>query len=165
MITEDTLVYPTMVRLAGCLETLLKAAGFNLCSIGLKPGGSVAIDTCTCTSSTCSGMAWVRLVSVWPSTNFPAQDATQGCASIIAYRLEVGVSNCVPTIDARGGLPSVEEELASASRQLAAMNVMRQAIACCMQEDQPYLLETYTAMENEGGCGGGTWTVSIGQTY
>lgn len=159
-IVEDTIVYPTMVRLAGCLKKELDAAGLtDMCFVGVVPGGQTAIDV------TCGGQGWVRLTQVFPSTTFPQPDNEATCTSLLAYELEVGVSLPIPVMDSRGNPPTVDAQLKAVQEQMAAMAAARRAIACCMLPDQSFLLGVYTPMENSGGAGGGTWSVLVHQMF
>lgn len=163
--TQEGMVYPVAVKLAGCLTNELASSGLGgQCFSGVVPGGSVAYDYCTCgTGTACGGMAWVRLGSFFPSTDFPIPDTRATCATKMAYRLEVGVVRCIPTLDSRGNPPTMDQQLRAFDLQMADMAAIRLAIACCMRdfEDTDYILENYTPIENQGGCGGGFFTVLI----
>lgn len=162
LLVEDTIAYPTMLRLIDCLVTKMREANMpELCFAGLMPGGTAPWDFCDCGEGKC-GQAWVRLVNVYPSLQFPNQETLASCGTNLAYRLEIGIVRCIPVPDSRGTMPGMPEELEAVRKQMADMAVMRRAINCCMRDvDKRYVLESYTPTENSGGCGGGTWTVII----
>lgn len=167
-IVEETDVYPILVKLAACLCSELDSRGVGgQCFCGVKFGGTVAWDSCECnTGKKCGGMAWVRLVQSFPSTAFPQPDNSVNCFDNEAHRIEVAVIGCVPTMDARGNLPSMDDELEAARRHLAYKAAMRAAIKCCFlsfDEEVQVFVENYTPFENQGGCGGGTYSIIVGR--
>jgi hypothetical protein len=168
---EDTTVYPVMVQLSACLCTEIQASGLpNPCFCGVLPGSSVVLDFCgdgKC-GGTCGGQAWVRPVDMYPSAQFPVADVNPtNCNSPLAFRLEVGIARCMPmgTNSAVGGYtpPTLEQQLDAARLQMADMAAIRRAIQCCMaaNDNLDYVLESYTPLIPQGGCGGGAFTVVI----
>src|SRR5687768_7235763 len=100
MLREDTIAYPVIVALSGCLATELTAQGGpELCYVG-PIAGPLVLDFCgsgSCDGTGCGGQAWVRLVDVFPSAQFPALDTIgSNCRSPLAFTLEVGVARCAP---------------------------------------------------------------------
>ena len=165
---EDDIAYPRMVELAACLCTELTASGLpDVCFCGVLPGAMVALDTCGgCGATGKCGQAWVRLVSVFPSNNFPNPDSAPTCASLLAFELEIGVMRCAPAMDSRGNPPTVAQQLDAVRLQTADMLAMRRAVACCMGgTDNAYFLGTYSPYGPQGGCVGGSWTVVVGQEF
>lgn len=168
---EDTTVYPVMIELAACLCAEIAASELPTpCFCGVLPGSTVSLDYCggdSCEGE-CGGQAWVRPVDIYPSAVFPNPDVTPtNCNSPLAFRLEVGIGRCVPMghNNPVGGYtpPTVDEQLAAARLQMADMAAMRRAIQCCMagNENLDYVLESYTPLIPQGGCGGGSFTVVI----
>lgn len=160
---EDTSIYPTMLKLTGCLCAEIADSGLpEPCFCGVLEGGDVAFDYCTeCDNGLC-GQAWVRLDTAYPSTSFPDQAIDANCVTRIAYTLEVGITRCAPLPDDSGNPPTVDEHLAAVRLQTADMQAMRRAIACCMgaEEDRDYVLGLYSPYPNGGGCTGGYWQVT-----
>jgi hypothetical protein len=143
-----------------CLCDGLAEAGLPApCFCGVLPGGSVANDYGD------EGMAWVRLVTAAPSRQFPQQDDTwTPCAAPIAYTLEMGVLRCAPVFaDSRGNPPSLEAQFETVRLQMADMEAMKKAIACCnTPEEWDVALGPYSPVGPDGGRVGGTWTFSVG---
>jgi len=168
---EDTIVYPTMVALSACLCAEITASGLpEPCFCGLLPGSTVSLDFCGAgkCDGECGGQAWVRPGEMFTSVAFPSPDtALQNCNSPLAFRLEVGIARCLPMgrNNPVGGYipPTLDEQLAATRLQMADAAAMRRAIQCCMaaNENLDYVLETYSPLPPQGGCGGGTWTVLI----
>jgi hypothetical protein len=170
-VIEDVGVYPTMIALSACLCAELDASGLGgACFCGIIPGSQVVLDVCASCGKdkACPGQAWVRLVSAFPSTIFPDADHTVAtCLSPLAYNLEVGVARCFPqgkSNSITGFTPPTLDEQVNATRlQMADMAAMKRAIQCCMtrNDDITYALGQYTPMTVGGGCGGGTWSVTV----
>jgi hypothetical protein len=168
---EDTIVYPVMVELAACLCAEIEASGLpEPCFCGLLPGSSVSLDFCgqgKCEGN-CGGQAWVRPVDAYPSVQFPVADVNPtNCQSPLAFRVEVGIARCMPMgkNSAVAGYtpPTLEQQLEATRLQMADMAAIRRAISCCMtaNENLDYVLESYTPLPTQGGCGGGSFTVVI----
>jgi len=157
-----------MVKLAGCLQDEIVASGLpQPCFIGVVEGDSAALDCDSCGGGAC-GAAWVRLSSAFPSQSFPIQDSVATCATRLAFVLEVGITRCFsPFADEYGRQPSIEDHMNATRLQMADMSAMRRAIACCLgdeeYEDIDYILGQYTPVPFMGGCGGGTWELTIAQ--
>lgn len=172
-VVEDFEVYPIMIALSACLCTELEASGLGgACFCGVIPGSQVILDVCSSCGKdkACPGQAWVRMVSAYPSSNFPnADQAPATCLAPIAYNLEVGVARCFPQgkSNAITGFtpPTMVEQLDATRLQMADMAAMKRAIQCCMATqrdgDLTYSLGQYNPMTIGGGCGGGTWSVTV----
>lgn len=170
---EDLTAWPTMVRLAGCVCTVL--ADRNLpgtCKCTVVPGPMAVMDSCGSCSKTgkgCGGQAWVRLSSEFPSSQFPNPDQEgSSCNSPTAYVLEVGIARCLPQGKANaitGFVGPTVEDLVEATRlQMADKAAMKAAIQCCMNDSEhemTYSLGAYQPMQATGDCGGGYWLVTV----
>jgi hypothetical protein len=162
-LVEDTGIYPVMVELAACLGAQIEESGLGkMCFLGILPGDVAMVDAGSCEDDTPCGSAWVRLVQVYPSDQFPSPSTTATCATALAYELEIGIVRCVKVMDGEGNLPSVEELVDTTRLQLADMAAMRRAISCCSSiKDRSYVLSAYTPTETGGGVGGGSWNVTV----
>jgi hypothetical protein len=169
-LVEDTLIYPRLVELAGCLCTEIERSGLfagqELCFCGLQFGDLVPIDLLE-KKGVGSGVAWVRMAQAFPSINFPEPDPGIGtCATLLAYEVEVAIARCVPLLDRSGKPPSMSQTLEAARLQFADMAAMRRAIACCFAgTDTDYTLGAYQPIPVSGGVGGGFWTVYARQEF
>jgi hypothetical protein len=171
---EDRAIYPTMIRLAGCLCLEMEAEGGPaLCYCGVI-AGELVLDFCggDCGANGCGGQAWVRLSSAFPSSSFPnPADLTNNCFAPLAYSLEVGVARCAPMGDAGGPNgytpPTLDQQVEALRLQTADIAAMRRAIQCCFGEaDTDYILGQYDqSFVNGGGCLGGVFTVTVWEEF
>jgi len=168
---EDDFAWPLMSALAVCLCTSIAEAELpEPCRCGVVPGPIAVMDFCgTCASGSCGGQAWVRLVTEFPSRDFPSPTVESGCVDPIAVTLEVGIARCQPSGSAnaiRGYTPPTAEQQSEATRlQLADMRAIRRAIQCCLMDgayaDNSYVLGSYTPLQVSGDCGGGFYQVTV----
>lgn len=173
-LVEDTIVYPTLISLAACLCYEMEAAnGPSLCSCGLVTG-EVALDYCHggCDGTGCGGQAWVRFTDAYLSSTFPLQNSDlANCKAPLAFTLEVGVARCAPLGEnsAVNGYspPNTAQNVAAVRLQLADMAAMRRAIQCCFGDNErDYIMGAYTQIDvNGGGCVGGTFSVSVWESF
>lgn len=170
---EDTLAYPTLIRLSACLCQELEAAGGpELCYCG-PTAGEIVLDYCGggCADQGCGGQAWVRFVDAYPSSVFPSADqALANCKSPFAYSLEIGVVRCAPLgKSGPGGFepPTLGENVDAVRLQLADVAAMRRAIQCCFATgDTDYVMGPYTQVSvNGGGCLGGTFSAVVWEEF
>jgi len=155
---EDDTIWPIMVQVQQCLCETLQARGLMTedgCFCGVLPGDQAVWDYG-------NGMAWVRLVDVYPSTTFPSANTTPrgSCSAYLAATLEVGLLQCAPGLSATGNLPTQADQFEATRLQLAGMRAMQQAIACC--DLDLVVLGTYSPQGPQGNMVGGTWTINVG---
>jgi hypothetical protein len=168
---EDTIVYPTMIDLSACLCGEIERSGLPTpCSCGPMIG-SLVLDYCsTCMDGKCGGQAWVRLVQVFPSIDFPSPLlASQNCSAPLAFQLEIGIVRCKPTgtnSNLRGYTPpSLEQNVEALRLQTADVGAMRRAVLCCFADgDTDYILGSYQPLAGDADCLGGTFTVFVRET-
>jgi hypothetical protein len=131
-----------------------------VCFCGVLPGEEVAYDWAGDCETAC-GMAWVRLVTAYPSTVIGEATGTPGnCGSMIGMDVEVGIMRCIPGMDDAGNPPSSDDLLAASLWQWEDMTTMRRAILCCTGS-KDFLLGAYVPIGPQGGLVGGAWTVSM----
>lgn len=115
----------------------------------------------------CTGLAWVRIVQIYPSSVFPVQDQTViPCpGSQYAVELEMGAVRCLPDHGAKSGA-SCDEWTASFLEVDEDAAVMRQAL-CCMRDNldtgftgDTFLAGAWQPIDGQGGCIGGTMNVT-----
>lgn len=165
----DLLLSPIMDALRVCACTALAdtLGGPVDCRCNLIPGTTAVADACSCKGRDDCGMAWVRLVRMYPSGDrFPAQDTSvkNSCTAVVAAVLEVGVYRCQPvgTTTNKTYAPPSPAALTQASLiQNDDALALHRAINCCDEvTKRPHLLGTYTPRDG-GGCGGGAWEVTV----
>lgn len=166
---EDDVAWPTMVKLAACIEEELRESGLPGVCVSLPvPGPGAIMERCgqCADGGTCQGQAWVRFVNEYPSTEFPSPDQTGKCEGPMAYTLEVGIARCLPvgTSSAINGYtpPSNESVVLATRTQMADKAAMKRAIRCCVKDlDVSYVLGQNTPMQTTGDCGGSVWNVTL----
>lgn len=117
----------------------------------------------------CSGLAWVRVTSIFPSVNFPNQDTNPNdCqSSSYAIEFELGAVRCLPFGNNNAG-PSCDQWTSVFFQNDEDAAAMRQAV-CCMRDlidsgatfaDQ-IIAGEWTPVDGDGGCIGGTMRVTL----
>jgi hypothetical protein len=153
-------IFERMEALATCMCKALADVGLkDLCFCGVMPGDQ--IDT-SYISNDCPGcgMAWVRLVSSYPSVSLGTPStAVNNCGSQIGIELEVGALFCISPGETDGSPPSAEELFNATKRQADAAQAIFKAINCCDIGDS--IIGTYVPFGPEGGGVGGAWPVAL----
>jgi hypothetical protein len=152
-----------VAALTDCVcETLATKGGGPTCWCGLFPGAEVSWDYCgECSGGTC-GMAYVRLVSVYESQQFPQQDPLpSNCGAPLVAELAIGALRCIPVAERDGSLPDEAALLEAGLATFADMAAIRTAVMCCDMDEREVALGTYTPLGARGGCVGGEWTVWV----
>ena|SRR5690606_378452 len=161
MATIPDTLGPQMQSLLDCANGALIDGGRPASKRFLNPGLSVPSDDC-CESG---GQLWVRVLQQFPSRTFPALDTTSGCHPLFyVAQLGVGTLRCAHTVDDHLEFPTECEMTGDALGMLADKALLETAIRCCWQPTTPYqkvLLTGWTPVENEGGCVGGEWLISV----
>lgn len=146
--------------LATCLCSQIITDGSPpTCFCGVVPGDEVAMDYAGDCNDTC-GMAWVRLVTAYPSTSVGVPVERPGnCAVGIGIDVVLGISRCIELGD-NGEPPSQEDLAAGAVLQQADMMTMWRAISCC-RTSKDWRIGSYTPFGPQGGLIGGVLPLSI----
>ncbi len=129
------------------------------CWCGVMPGQAALIEAL---GNECDGgLAWVRLVSAYPSQIIgQASTLTGNCGMGTGFDLEVGIMRLVVVEE---DAPDPAQSLAAVEQQIKDMETMRRAIGCCPAlPKQDYILGQYTPSGPLGGVVGGTWSVFVG---
>lgn len=130
-----------------------------VCFLGLYTGQQVAADHCGCGNDGC-GMAWVRLVRAFSSTQFPTPDVQINPSAPMAVLLEVGALRCIPVGKSKTP-PSEVEQINATLSQLSDMEAIRHALGCCeVLANRDTALGSYSPLSS-GDCGGGAWQVTV----
>jgi hypothetical protein len=167
MAAPDPLVMPLARELLECFEQEILKVTTSPLYIGLRSGSVVDIQLSGIEDEGCSGLAWVRPVSFYPSSGvFPAQDEgplPKGTGAW-AVTLEMGAVRCVPTPDANSIITNDQwDVLTQAVMDDAA--AMRRAL-CCFADLAPRRLKQmipgiWQPLSVEGGATGGVLSVTV----
>lgn len=163
MDTPSSRLIPVMSTLVSCLCAQIVADGSpEPCFCGLMPGEVVLADYTSCDDK--DGMAWVRLITAYPSVVLGAANTQPGnCAVMLGADLEVGVLRSMPVGGTDGSPPSVEEMNEIAALIATDAESIRRAIMCC-NDSLPLIdmmLGAWTPTGPQGGLTGGSWTVGL----
>lgn len=161
-----------LVALAACVCNELTAIGRPAgCFCGVVHGDEFPVDVGDCSASGvshgCSGSAWVRLMTAYPTDIFPSPASVlTNCGTSMAYQIEVGIARCARAFSERGWegeAPTVAERLAEADEAIQDMEALRRAILCCWNpnRDRDIILGSYVPLQSSGGTGGGTWNLFL----
>jgi hypothetical protein len=161
------ITYDVLDGLRACLCTEIEdsRAGAT-CFCGVYPGQQTSADWCTCTKTIRGtpggcGMAWVRLVSVYPYDQFPTQAQRPTCATPLAAVIELGVFRCIPGLGPKGEAPDAAAQADAVLTQTSDLAAMLKAMTCCEAlTERTYVLGRYTPASG-GNCGGGSFQVTV----
>jgi hypothetical protein len=165
-VLDSNLLFSRAADLAACLcsQILDPDNGVpDVCFCGIVPGEAATADYAGGDCNKKCGMAWVRIMSIYPMKAVGALDTTAGnCGASLGADLELGIMRCVNTGDGRTP-PSPDELLAATQLQVADSYVMLKAVVCCDTiPNKEAILSAYSPLGPAGGLLGGTYTVSIG---
>lgn len=132
--------------------------------------GEVPFSAGTAEDLCCEGLAWVRVLRIYPSVNFPNQDTRPNdCQdSSYAIELELGAVRCLPFGTNAAG-PSCDQWTAVFIQVDEDAASMRRAV-CCMRDlisagDQVFVEQVvmgeWTPIDGQGGCIGGSMPVTL----
>lgn len=163
MATVDLVATPLAMRLLLCLDREVALLEKPPTNVMLRSGNQVNFLMSLTKNECCSGLAWVRVAGIFPSSggngqNFPSQDLTpQRCGTQrYAVELEMGVVRCAPVATAQA-IPSDDRWNISAVDTLADFAAMDRAV-CCFLDGFPGLAlqGAWTPLAVQGMCVGGT---------
>jgi hypothetical protein len=164
-LVEEERFWPVLVKTLECFTKELDAAkGPERCYTGFMIGdaaGPLGLAT-DCKS----GVAWVRPIQAFPSTDGsqPA-DTTVRCGVPDAMAIEIGIARYAPRAQGRNMQPDPQEMFNATRLYLSDFAVMRKTI-CCMQEAYKHSLDisrgVWDPIPVGAGLGGGAWTFTVG---
>lgn len=164
-LVEDQILFPVLQRLQECLcAELEKAGGPGLCYCGLMVGDIMPLELAKCGTGGCGGVAWVRPMQAYASTEFPDPDSSPSCVAVLAMPIEVGVARCYPMTDPRKGGIDPQAMFEASRLYMSDLQAVRRAIRCCLADESfqgSYAMGTWEPIPANGGVSGGTWTVTI----
>lgn len=166
-VKRDTMVLPLAEDLLACLCEAVAEGPNPPASCCLRPGTNVAQGVSEFEDECCEGLAWVRVVRVFPSggdIGFPeVNQATTACSPpSYGIELEMGIYRCAPTGDATN-LPTCDEWTAATEQVLHDAASMRRAW-CCFRDNHANdakLVNQWIPVNVQGGCTGGTISILI----
>lgn len=162
---KDQAIYPVLAELSACLCNALGEAVPCFCGITAGPDlPAEYIGECEGGDEGGCGVAYVRVVTSYPTENFPEPLQRATVNSVMAYSLAVGVLRCTDIGQEDGAPPTPETFKAESIIALADMKAIRQAIQCCLVAAFPevdHVLGSYEFISRETGVFGGEWPVTV----
>jgi hypothetical protein len=162
----DLTISPVAELLLECLRQAVVPLGSAAPKlIGLRPGVQVEALLSTLVDECCEGLAWVRVINAYPSTdNFPIIDqAPSRCGPLRwAVVLELGIARCAPTPPANV-LTTAAQWTDITLALLDDSAALRRAL-CCFGDAEPDRLSVvgvWAPLPVLGGCLGGTQLLTV----
>lgn len=161
----DNMVFPMAQQLLECLCDALATNPEPPLDCCIRSGDQAYADMSQLANQCCTGMAWVRISRIFPTTEFPTQtEVWTPCAHVqFAAELEMGVWRCEPQQDGQH-LPTCTEWTDSAQLVANDWEAMVRA-ACCFEDLQlpgtPVLMGVWQPLNSGGGCTGGSLPIMV----
>lgn len=165
----DDLATPLATELLACLCEQMTQVTNPPASCCLRNGEVVPWLMDMTKDECCSGLAWVRVASIFPG--FPEQIADVPISNDISnwsVVLEMGAVRCGPFAEL---VPDCDEWTETTERVLEDSHAMRQAFCCFVNGEhrQPnprprkgsVVPGAWEPLETQGGCAGGIWTLTV----
>jgi len=133
----DTTILPIAQAFLDCLTTELALNPFPPANACLQVANQVIHDVdaqISLDKVCCPGLAYVRIGTVYPSTDFPAPDLRNDkCLSLSrAVELTAGVIRCIPGMGSTAG-PTCADWTQAATRDANDIDALFKAV-CCLTE-------------------------------
>lgn len=166
MPVEDQLVWPVLDALLDCLK--IEFAKHNdppkVIRHQVGNGNAVAqIHPNGRTNECCSGLAWVRLATFYPSGNAQMTPVVSvgDCYPVWAMQVELGAVRCWPKA---GRFADPEDWALSANLACQDATVLRRAVLCCFMPgniEHQAAIGAWRPLGVTGQCVGGVLTVTV----
>lgn len=105
----------------------------------------------------CSGFAWVRMLSAYPTLDFPSQDTEAHRCRVDTWAavIEIGVTRCAPQPCDPLGNPCCDSEFDATLAMLDDFARLRRLLSCCVGVPADSVVPGQWAVQGagaEGGC-------------
>lgn len=151
--------------LRACLESALAVRPSPPAQTCMRTGTFALLDAGTSTNDCCEGLAWVRIQSIDPVQD-PLAPETNPCSGGFSVTYEIGVARCQPFGDAQMGITC--EQWDALALQIDDDAEAMRAATCCYagqiadsEIDHEVRPGSWLPLETEGGCTGGSMTVTV----
>lgn len=162
----DLMVLPRAESMLACLQETVADLAKPPADVMLRVGNQVELLMSLNQNECCSGLGWVRVAGIWPSSGaaFPEPDALADKCGPLRYaaQLELGIARCAPTTDIRT-IPTADQWNEVTATVLDDAAAMRRAVCCWtdLNKDALHLIGAWQPLLVQGGCLGGTMTVTV----
>lgn len=154
-------VWNVGTQLRDCLCTkLTETIAGEPCRCSIIPGELAIMDFCGKTPEG-EGMAWVRLVQMYESQNFPQPIENGRCnTGFQVAEYELGVLRCAAPLTSDGKAPSAQALQADAAKVWDDAAALQWVAGCCLPAGLPTLRSNWQPVSG-GGCTGGRLTLLV----
>lgn len=161
----DPDVWPLLAGSLACLEDAVARVENPPKYVSIRPGIAFSAGLSQMEDECCEGSAWIRVVSISPTDNFPSPrgDASNCAPVALAVVLELGVLRCRP-VTAAGDASKIVTSAQWAEVSRLVMNdaaALRRAACCMVALAGNGVIGTWSPEAVEANCVGGTMTVTI----
>lgn len=153
----------TVAAIIALAQACITATIPDLCEVCGHSGTPMppAAHCCDCGEGL-SGRAYIQIERVYPVSTFPSakNDSIKCHGTRLAVEFAVTIYRCVATVDDEGEHPSCEDTTAEMFRNIEDMELVRQALICCLREEAhpdaalQIVLADQRPVNPQGGCGG-----------
>jgi hypothetical protein len=161
----DLSVWPLLAGALVCLQDAMGEVESPPKYVSIRPGLAFSAGLSQMEDECCEGSAWIRVVNIVPTDDFPTPRAgASNCApAALAVELELGALRCRPTssnLDASRIVTSAQwAEMTRLVMSDAA--ALRRAACCIAGLVGNSTIGTWTPQAVEANCMGGTMTMTI----
>lgn len=170
VVLEDGTVYPMLELALACLSDEVAKVTSPPKYVRMSTGSSFSAQLApNVADECCEGVAWLRVINVFPSSNFPEQDVSveRFLPDSLAVPLELGVARCLPIADPQVGILTPAQTAANVKAIMDDRAALMRA-ACCLYdagratgEVLDVLIGQWTPLDDEGNCMGGTLALTV----
>jgi len=161
----DAAVWPLLLQALACLETEMAGIESPPRYVSLRPGVAFSAGLSQMEDECCEGSAWIRVVSISPTNNFPAPATEAGNCSpaALSVELELGALRCVPTSsNLRKDRVVTGTQWQNTVRLIMGDAAALRRTACCIAGlVGNHVIGTWTPTAVEANCVGGTMSMTI----
>jgi hypothetical protein len=161
----DNSVWPLLAGALACLQAEMAQVELPPKYVSIRPGIAFSAGMSQVEDECCEGSAWVRVVSISPTDNFPTpRTEASNCAPVaLAVALELGALRCRPTSsDADQSMIVTTAQWAETTRLV--MNdaaALRRAACCIAALVGNSTIGVWSPEAVEANCVGGTMQMTI----
>jgi hypothetical protein len=161
----DLAVWPLLAGALACLQDAMAATQSPPRYVSIRPGVAFSAGLSQVEDECCEGSAWIRVVSIAPTDDFPnPRSGASNCApAALAVQLELGALRCRP-VSAPGRADKIvtSAQWAETTRLIMGDAAALRRAACCIAAlVDNATIGTWSPEAVEANCAGGTMQMTI----
>lgn len=168
---DDGAVWPMLVQVLACLEEAADQVEAPPLYRSIRMGDSAQANISPSEDECCSGLAWVRPVSIAPTNAFPTpESAYTNCPpGELAVVVEIGMIRCAP-IMAPGSddaflVPTAAQHAQTAFRVMNDAAALRRAACCMIGRGYLVMIGSWSPLPLEANCVGGSMQITVAAPF